>query len=216
LIFFEMHVLRLASVLQSGDRKMHRTFVSDEPSTIDESPALWSRTDVSLQSLCKDPPKSWAEACTAEADDSGSNSDTADETFKIIHYNTFKMHERGVHGLLFAWLVARKATYVSFNELNGFNASSFADTAAQYGFRHAAFHESKSGYHLGFASKEDPVVDSEEWTEGFSHGLLKVSTQAGWTFVITHLSPASPQVSWSVPPIYSFNLHMLFNHPTLF
>jgi len=155
-------------------------------------PALWSRTDVNLASLCNSPPQHWQDRCVAEMPPAAASAAASLGAYRIIQYNVFRAKTRGTHELIGDWLQARGADYVSLNELNDFNASSFHALAVSRGFAYSAFLETRTGYHVGFLSKRDRIVDTETFLEGYHHGVLHTTLESGKHFFVTHLSPGAP------------------------
>ena len=169
-------------------------FTTRTPSAVFHSadPALWSRTDVNLASLCNAPPQLWQDGCVAEMPPAAATAAASLGAYRIVQYNVFRAKTRGTHELILDWLQARAADYVSLNELNDFNASSFHALAVSRGFAYSAFLETRTGYHVGFLSKQDRIVDVETFVKDYHHGVLHTTLESGKHFFVTHLSPGAP------------------------
>lgn len=107
---------------------------------------------------------------------------------RLAQYNVFRMQERGAADLIGAWLQARDYDYVCLNELNGFNESQFEAWARGHNFKTAFLLLTASGYHVGFAARDESCAVVERRTDGFFHGVLHVRCGASH-FLATHLTP---------------------------
>ena len=149
--------------------------------------ALWSRTDFEMEKLCKSAPLEWQTSCHKPSRNLVTN-------YRIIQLNAFQMKKRGTMDLVFGWLKARSADYAGLLELNEFTDTEFASVALSYGYNHAAFLKTDTGFHLGFISRNDPVLSVRRHVDGFHHGALKLKMESGRSFVVVHLSPRDPEV----------------------
>jgi hypothetical protein len=179
----------------------------------EQQPALWTRTDVNLQSLCASPPPAWRDACgrPASAQTRVGARDGAGFGIRVVQYNTFRCATRGTLPFVLDWLAARGAGYASLNELNGLNQSTFAAAARARGFAHAALLEASSGYHVGFLSAADPLVGVTRHTKGFKHGVLHAKVASGLHFLVAHLTPGAPAVRLGRQRATRWSLHTTLN-----
>jgi endonuclease/exonuclease/phosphatase family metal-dependent hydrolase len=82
------------------------------------------------------------------------------------------------------------ADVVGLNEMNGWEADTFAVQARAWGYNHSTFLLAPTGYHLGMMSKQPMELLHKKTGAPLHHGLL-VARVGAIVYCVTHLSPRS-------------------------
>jgi len=114
----------------------------------------------------------------------------SDSTFRLITYNVWygftQKPER--KELWLQWMKEQKPDVVSLQELNEYTADKLAKDASHWGHPYAVLLK-EEGFPTGITSRY-PIEDIQRYLEGFHHGLIRVSIN-GIYFYVIHLHPSN-------------------------
>ena len=105
---------------------------------------------------------------------------------RLLHWNILDGGGSRI-GSIIKFLTDGAYDIVTMNELNGYNAASFARLGQRCGLPHTQL-LAKSSYHLGVLSRHPIELIASERGHEFAHGLLCVRV-IGLTLCVTHLNP---------------------------
>jgi len=116
-----------------------------------------------------------------------------DSTLRIISYNVWygftRAAERKENWI--SWMKEQDPDLVSLQELNEYTPELLAEDAAKYGHSYSVLLK-EEGFPTGITSRY-PIEDIQRYSEGFHHGLLRVTIREVYYYVI-HLHPSNWEI----------------------